>query len=106
MPYLVRGQLNTLSYYHPRSEASEGYVFPGVCHSVNSGWGGGVSALGGKMGGGLPLGGRGVCLGREVGVCLRKVGVGRGLPWGFCIFRKTPRKAAPPGRKSTREYGQ
>ena len=25
-----------ISYYHPCSEASEGYVFTGVCHSVNS----------------------------------------------------------------------
>ena len=49
-----------LLYYRPRSEAGEGYVFTGVCHSVNSGSlpseGGlpsGVSALWG--GGGLCL---------------------------------------------------
>ena len=28
-------------FYHPRSEASEGYVFTGVCHSVIFGGGGG-----------------------------------------------------------------
>ena len=28
------------SFYRPRSEASEGYVFTGVCHSVTE-WGGG-----------------------------------------------------------------
>ena len=27
-------------YYRPRSEASEGYVFTGICHSVTE-WGGG-----------------------------------------------------------------
>ena len=33
--------LSLRDHYRPRSEASEGYVFTGVCHSVTNGGGGG-----------------------------------------------------------------